>query len=86
MFDFINDPKLLLVAIPAILVGLNSFLKKMGLPERWCPLVNLIGGFLAMPLLLEFQCKPFTAVLISIMIGLSAGGFYDLNQKTVKNE
>jgi hypothetical protein len=86
MENLINDPKALLALIPAFLVALNSFLKKMGMNEYWCPLVNLVGGLTALPFLLDMGCKPISGVLISLMVGLSAGGFFDFIQKTVKRE
>jgi hypothetical protein len=86
MLELINDPKALLVLIPGVLLAFNEFLKKMGMKDYWCPLVNLIGGFVATPFLLEIGCKPFSAVVISMMIGLSAGGFYDFTQRTLKRQ
>jgi hypothetical protein len=74
------DPK---VIIPAVLIGLNELLKKIGMNDRWCPLVNLVGGFIAMPFLLE-SYNIYNSILLSLIIGLSAGGFYDLGQKTVR--
>lgn len=84
MFELIDDPQALLTLIPAFLLGFNEFLKKMGMPEYWCPLVNVGGGLVAIPFLLDLGCKPLSAVLISLMIGLSAGGFFDFVDKTVK--
>jgi hypothetical protein len=86
MFDFINDEKLLLAAFPTVLVALNNALKKMGMSDRWCPLVNLVGGLGATPLLISFGCETFTAIVIAIMIGLSAGGFYDFQKLTIRGQ
>lgn len=47
-------------------------------------LVDVGGGLTAIPFLLDLGCKPLSAVLISLMIGLSAGGFFDFVQKTIK--
>lgn len=84
MNELINDPKALLTVIPALLLGLNEFLKRMGMPEYWCPLVNVVGGMIAVPFLLDLGSNIVSAVLISLMIGLSAGGFFDFVQKTIK--
>ncbi len=74
-----------LAAIPALLLAINEFLKKMGLNEKWCPLVNLIGGFGALPFLLQDN-DVYSSILMCLMIGLSAGGFYDLGQKTIRGK
>jgi len=74
-----------IVAIPAILIGLNELLKKIGMNDRWCPVVNLVGGFMAMPLLLETN-NIYNSILMSLMIGLSAGGLFDLGQYTVRGK
>jgi hypothetical protein len=74
-----------IVAIPAILIGLNELLKKVGMNDRWCPVVNLVGGFMAMPLLLETN-NVYNSILMSLMIGLSAGGLFDLGQYTVRGK
>lgn len=86
MLEFLDDPKLVIIIIPSVLVALNSMLKKLGMPDRWCPLINFAGGFVALPFLLEFGLGIAFSILVSAMIGLSAGGFYDFTKKTVRGE
>ena len=74
-----------IVVFPALLLAINSFLKKIGMNDRWCPLVNVVGGFGALPWLLPTNDIP-NSILLSLMIGLSAGGFYDLSEKTVRGK
>lgn len=74
-----------ITTIPVLLIALNELLKRVGMNERWCPLVNLVGGFLALPILLETN-NLYTSIITSLILGLSAGGFYDLGQKTVRGK
>jgi len=74
-----------IIAIPAILIGGNELLKKIGMNDRWCPLVNLLGGFMAMPGLMQTNTV-YNSILMSLMIGLSAGGLFDLGQYTIRGK
>ena len=74
-----------IVVIPAILIAINELLKKVGMNDRWCPIVNLVGGFIAMPLLLVNN-SIYNSILMSLMIGLSAGGIFDLGQYTIRGK
>ena len=74
-----------IVVIPAILIAINELLKKVGMNDRWCPVVNLVGGFIAMPLLLVNN-SIYNSILMSLMIGLSAGGIFDLGQYTIRGK
>ena len=74
-----------IVTIPAILIAINEILKKVGMSDRWCPLVNLVGGFIAMPALLVDN-NVYNSILISLMIGLSAGGIFDLSEYTIRGK
>ena len=76
-----NNPAVLLALVAGLTIGLNQFLKKIGLPEKFCPVVNLVfGGSLATILLLEMGFTIFHSVIVGILIGLGAGGFYDLKE------
>lgn len=86
MIEKLNDPLMLaIVVIPGILISLNAFLKNMGMPSKFAPLVNLIGGFVAIFPLRELGLAWLPAIIGSLIVGLSAGGFYDLKRITDKN-
>lgn len=55
----------------------NGALKMAGMPERFAPLVNLLGG-LALGLIVELSP---TGAVLGMMAGLGAGGAYDLVEK-----
>lgn len=76
----LNNPIVLVGAIPVVLVALNSFLKKIGMPEKFCPLVNIIGGFVAVVPLMQMGLYLLPAIIGGLMVGLSAGGFYDFSK------
>jgi len=77
----LNNPAVLLLLIAGLTVGFNQVLKKMGLAEKWCPLVNIgFGGGLSFLLLNEIGFNVLHSVIIALMIGLSAGGFYDIKK------
>lgn len=86
MIDLLKDPTLLLLAIPSILIALNTVFKNLGMDSRFCPIVNLVGGFMGLPLFLSFGISWYAAVIGSLMLGLSASGVYDFAQKTVRNQ
>lgn len=77
MDNAIQSAQLLIPAIPAIIIAINEFLKKMGMPEKLAPLVNVVLGFsLAIYPFLTLGFLPFYATISAIVVGLSAGGFY----------
>ncbi len=80
-FTQFNNPAVLLVVIPGILIALNSFLKSMGMDSKFAPLVNLVLGvlFSFFPLR-ELGLNLIPAILGGLIVGLSAGGFYDLKK------
>jgi len=81
VIENLNDPTMFaLVIVPGILISFNAFLKNIGMPSKFAPLVNLIGGFLAIFPLRELGLSWLPAIIGSLIIGLSAGGFYDLKK------
>lgn len=74
---------LAVIFIP-IIIGVNSLLKKVGLEGRFLPVVNVLLGFMAFPLLINNGIYP--AIIACLVIGLSAGGFYDLGKRTILNK
>lgn len=83
--DLINNPESALVAIPFLLMGLNEFLKKIGMDSKWCPFVNVgVGTALSVYPLVMLGLEPFFVGFTSTCIGLAAGGFYS-GIKSVKS-
>lgn len=80
--DIILSGANIIVGIIPVIIGINSLLKKIGLKGRFSPLVNLILGFMALPLLLN-DFGLYEAIIACLIIGLSAGGFYDLGKRTI---
>ena len=66
--------------IPAILMPLNEALKKAGVPTKYIPLVNLIGGLIG-GLVIEYATTnqiTVSGAVSGILAGTSGGGIYDL--------
>jgi hypothetical protein len=79
----ILNPGGLLSAFPFIIIGINQLLKKVGLEEKWCPVVNIILGFMALPVFMDLGITWYYSAMGCLILGLSAGGFYDLGNKTI---
>lgn len=84
MENIVNVIGALVWFIPLI-IGFNTFLTKIGLPTRFAPIVNLVLGFLAFPEAREVL-PLYPSIIACLVIGLSAGGFYDLGKTTVLNK
>lgn len=80
MENILNGANLVIGIIPVI-ISINSLLKKIGLEGRFSPIVNIILGFLAFPLLID-SFTTYQSIIACLIIGLSAGGFYDLGKRT----
>lgn len=85
MIESLN-PMGILSLFPFIFIGINELLKKIGLSERWCPIVNVILGFMVLPVFLELGLNLYYSIMGCLIFGLSAGGFYDLGNKTILNK
>lgn len=68
--------------IVPLIVGLSKVLTQTGVDKKWIPLIN-IGIGLGFAFL--FPVSPFIqdSIMIGIMAGLGAGGFYDLAVKPI---
>lgn len=66
------------VAIPAVLIALNQIAKKLGMPSKFAPIVNIVGG-IGGGLIIELSVGGAVAGLLA---GLSAGGVYSGFQVT----
>lgn len=76
----LNDPKVMLVIIPGLILAINEFLKRNGMPDKYCPIVNVILGTFSIYPLQQLGLNLLPAIIGSLIIGLSAGGFYDFKR------
>jgi hypothetical protein len=63
-----------------VIVFFEEIFKKLGLPNRYIPVVNLILG-VSTGIIFNLD-DIVKSITIGIVLGLSAGGFYDLITKT----
>jgi len=77
------NPAGIISIFPFIYIAINQLLKKIGLAEKWCPIINVILGFMALPVFLELGLNIYYSIMGCLILGLSAGGFYDLGNKTI---
>lgn len=71
-----------LLSVPAIIVGLVEVLKRAGTPDRFLPALDVALGILFTWLIAPTD--PRMMVVEGIVLGLSAGGLYDLGKEPVK--
>ena len=83
-FTAFNNPAVLVTIIPGVLIALNLLLVKMGMNTKFAPLVNIIGGMVAVFPFMEMGLKVIPAIIGGLIIGLSAGGFYDFGKEVKK--
>lgn len=79
-------PAGLLTAFPFLIMALNQLLKSVGLSERFVPVANVVFGFIAYPLFSALGLSVYFSVMGCLILGLSAGGFYDFGKKTLLNQ
>lgn len=62
----------------ALIIGIAEIIKKVGLPSRWIPLVDLSLGILSGLLVYGFGLNYgiMNGVLIGVAVGLSACGLF----------
>lgn len=70
-----------IAVIIAVLIGFSEVAKKMGLPEKYVPLMNLVLGIVA-GMVGGFGVTLFESILTGAIIGLSASGLYDQKKIT----
>jgi len=75
----------ILIMLMPVIVGINQLLKSAGVPSRIIPLLNIILGFIAYPLI-STVVGVYVAIIGCIILGLAVGGFYDLGNKTILNK
>lgn len=84
-------PDLVLAGVPVILViiGLVEYVKSLGVPSTWCPLVAIGLGILAAVANQLMATYPFiepwvVAVVSGIVVGMAATGLYKVGSNWAK--
>ena len=70
------DTAITMAALSPVLVGIVQVIKTIGIPTKFLPLLNLALGVSFS--LFFLSGTPQILVLQGLIMGLSAGGFYDL--------
>jgi len=75
-----------LVWVLPVYVAINELIKKVlpKLDTRFIPLINLVLGFTAYPMIETDSL--YVKIFACIILGLSAGGLFDLGKRTVLNK
>jgi len=71
------------IAIIPLIVGLIQLAKKFGFPSRLAPLLSLVLGFTAAFIYIA-PGNPKEAILVGLVIGLSAVGLYSGGKSTIR--
>ena len=79
-FSTLNDPNSLVFIIPAVLIGLNELFKKLGMDSKFAPIINVVGGLVAIFPLMAMGLNLLPAIIGGLIVGRSAGGFYTLKK------
>ena len=74
------------IIIPGIIVAINQLLKAVGFNSRFSPIINILLGFMALPAFVEMGLTWYYGAIGCLILGLSAGGFYDLGKTTILNK
>ncbi|MCU9594552.1 hypothetical protein OEV82_08790 [Caldibacillus thermolactis] len=70
------------VAIIPLIAGITEIFKKIGLPAKYSPIVAIFLGIIIT--LVYVDVTPKEGVLVGIMLGLSASGFYSGTKNLVE--
>jgi hypothetical protein len=75
-----------LVWVLPVYVAINELIKRLfpRLDTRFIPLINLVLGFTAWPMI-ESESL-YVKCFACIILGLSAGGLFDLGKRTILNK
>lgn len=72
----------------ALIIGIAEVIKRLGLPKRWIPLIDLflglISGICVYGLHLEYDIVE--SIVIGLAMGLSACGLFSGVKNTIKEE
>ena len=85
---YIQDIYIGTVAVIPIVVGIIQLLKKLGMPSTWAPWVNFVltlVGYAVSLLMLQYpHWEPTTTKVLTVVIMfLTAGGFYEVGDRTI---
>lgn len=72
------------VAIIPLILALVQFFKKVGLPEKYSPVIAVLFGLLAGIFYLDAPIKE--GIIVGLMLGLSATGLYSGTKNLVKSD
>lgn len=70
------------VTLTAVVVGLVEVIKRLGLNDKWCPLLSVCLGIIAGVVYASTDIKQ--GILVGIAIGLSACGLYSGVKNTLE--
>lgn len=70
------------IAIIPLIAGLTQIFKRAGLPAQYSPFVAIFFGILIAFFYLDVTVKE--AILVGVMLGLSASGFYSGTKNLVE--
>lgn len=62
------------IAIVPLIIGIVELFKRLGLPNKYCPIVAIVCGLGIGIFYLDVSIKE--GILVGIMLGLSASGLY----------
>lgn len=68
----------------ALLIGVSEVAKRVGLPQKYLPVVNLILGVVAG--IFTIDAPMAEQVITGAMVGLSASGLYDQTKIITKKK
>ncbi|HBT19826.1 MAG TPA: hypothetical protein DEA47_00365 [Peptococcaceae bacterium] len=71
------------ISLIPIIVGIVQLAKKFGFPTRFAPLLSLLLGFTAAFVYIA-PGQPKEAVLLGLVMGLSAVGLYSGSKNTIR--
>ncbi|MES1045277.1 hypothetical protein FOA22_12435 [Heyndrickxia oleronia] len=72
------------VAIIPLILALVQFFKKVGLPEKYSPIIAVFFGLFAGIFYLDAPIKE--GIIVGLMLGLSATGLYSGTKNLVKSD
>lgn len=72
------------VLIVPLILGLVEVSKRVGLPDKWSPLLSVVLGLIS-GLTVLFPGEPVKGVVVGLALGLSATGLYS-GTKNIKEE
>ena len=78
-----GSPEEVAIILCSIIIGLLQIAKKLGLPEKYCPIVAVVLG-IVLAILYVGATDIKKAILVGIWIGLASVGLYSGFKNTVQ--